>query len=139
MSFIVTPLRFLCVILFPHCVSSSHRSFFLQHDHHGFYQYLHIQSDIPVLDIFLIESYHFLEIRDIASSADLPHAGDSRLDCQSRFMPRLIQVGLRNQRRSCGMSDDGGRIRLCRAAHLHSVAGAYLLCAGARRKERQAL
>ena len=40
------------------------------------------------------------QVRDVASSADLPHTGNSRLDCKSCFMSRFIQVGLRNQRRS---------------------------------------
>ena len=63
-----------------------HRSIFSQHYHHCLKQYLDVHRDIPVLDVFLVQSHHFFEVCDIASATDLPQSGDARFDGQSCIM-----------------------------------------------------
>ena len=62
---------------------SSYRSFPLQNHNHCLKQYFNIQAETPVADIFCIQSYNFFEVSDIASSAYLPHTGDSRFNSDS--------------------------------------------------------
>ena len=49
-----------------------------------------IQSDIPLGNIFCIQADDFFKVCDVASAADLPHSGDSRLDCDSGTVVQLI-------------------------------------------------
>ena len=53
----------------------------------------YVQSDVPVFDVFLVQSHHFFEVGDVASAADLPHTGDTRFDGQSCPVMQLIQIG----------------------------------------------
>ena len=46
-------------------------------------QYFNIQAETPVADIFCIQSHNFFEVSDVASSAYLPHASDSRFNSDS--------------------------------------------------------
>ena len=50
----------------------------------------HIQSDIPLGNIFCIQADDFFKVCDVASAADLPHSGDSGLDCDSGTVVQLI-------------------------------------------------
>lgn len=50
----------------------------------------HIQSDIPLGNIFCIQADDFFKVCDVASAADLPHSGDSRLDGDSGTVVQLI-------------------------------------------------
>lgn len=56
-------------------------------------RYYYVHRDIPVLDVFLVQSHHFFEVCDIASATDLPQSGDARFDGQSCIMMQFIQVG----------------------------------------------
>ena len=50
----------------------------------------HIQSDIPLGNIFCIQADDLFKVCDVASAADLPHSGDSRLDGDSGTVVQLI-------------------------------------------------
>ena len=45
---------------------------------------------IPLGNIFCIQADDLFKVCDIASAADLPHSGDSRLDCDSGTVVQLI-------------------------------------------------
>ena len=62
----------------------------LQNRQNRLKQNLNIQSDIPLGNIFCIQADDFFKVCDVASAADLPHSGDSRLDCDSGTMVQLI-------------------------------------------------
>ena len=62
----------------------------LQNRQNRLKQNLNIQSDIPLGNIFCIQADDFFKVCDVASAADLPHSGDSRLDCDSGTVVQLI-------------------------------------------------
>lgn len=62
----------------------------LEHGADRLTQNFKIQPNVPITDILRIELDNLLEIRDVASAADLPHSGDSRLDCDSGTVVQLI-------------------------------------------------
>lgn len=55
----------------------------LQNRQNRLKQNLNIQSDIPLGNIFCIQADDLFKVCDVASAADLPHSGDSRLDGDS--------------------------------------------------------
>ena len=67
-------------IIHPHF---SHGSFLFKHHQHSFKKDLDIQPNIPIADVLLVQAYYFLEICNVASSAYLPHSGNSRFDGES--------------------------------------------------------
>lgn len=67
-----------------------HRSVLLEHRSYGLYQYLQILSEVPVLDVFPVQLHDFVEIRDAAPPADLPHSGDARFHSESGTMSELV-------------------------------------------------
>ena len=48
-------------------------------------------------ETFFVKTNHFFKISNVATSADLPHTGYSRLNCQSCTMVQLIQICFRNK------------------------------------------
>lgn len=65
-------------------------SVLLQHRSYGLPQYPQILSEVPVLDIFAVQLHDFIEIRDAAPSADLPHSGDARLHGESGTVSEFV-------------------------------------------------
>lgn len=48
--------------------------------------------NVPICDILFIKTNYFFKIGNITSSAYLPHASDSWLNCQPCTMVKLIQI-----------------------------------------------
>ena len=57
---------------------SLHRPFSSQYHHYRLEKNLQIQSQRKIKNIFRIQRHNFLEIRDVTSSAYLPHASKPR-------------------------------------------------------------
>lgn len=58
----------------------SHRPFIPQNHQHRLPQYLNIQPQVPLRDILVIQCHNLFKIRNIASSAHLPHPGQTWFD-----------------------------------------------------------
>ena len=64
-----------------------------------FFLYQH-NIHITICDILFIKTNYLFKISNITSSADLPHTSNSRFNCQSCSVMKLIQRSFRNQGRS---------------------------------------
>lgn len=71
-----------------------------ENDHNCLNQDLNIQLQTPFGNVLCVKLYDFLEIRNITSTAYLPHTGKSRLDGQTFAMVKLILLPFIHCRRS---------------------------------------
>ena len=81
-------------------------SLFFQHCTYGLPQYPQILSEVPVLDIFPVQLHDFVEIRDTAPPANLPHSGDSRFHGESGTVSELVLFYLGDEGRSGAYEGD---------------------------------
>ena len=65
-----------------------------ENDHNCLNQDLYIQLQTPFGNILCVKLYDFLEIRNITSTAYLPHTGKSRLDGQTFAMVKPLLLPL---------------------------------------------
>ena len=70
------------------------------HCHYSLQKDLDIQFDIPVFDVFFVQSYDFLKVCDIASAAYLSHTGDAGLNGNSGTVVKFILLKFILQDRS---------------------------------------
>src|ERR1035437_376121 len=62
-----------------------------QHGRQSPTQYLRVQPERPVVNVFQVQPHPLLEISDVVAPADLPEAGDARLDAQPAPMGQVIE------------------------------------------------
>lgn len=71
-------------------ITFSHRPFFSHHNLHRLEQDPKIKSHTPFAYILFVQLYNFFKVCNIASSADLPHSGKARFDCEAGTVVEFV-------------------------------------------------
>lgn len=72
-----------------------------EHSPKGFEQDLEVQFQRPIVDVLGVQADHFLEVRDFAAPAHLPHARDAGLAGQAGAVVELVFFPLVRGGRTC--------------------------------------
>ena len=82
-------------------ISNLYRSLSLQHRKYGLYQYLNIQTNTEIHNIFIIQSNNFFKIRNLTTPGYLPHTCKSWFHSKTALMVLIILIIFIHCWRSC--------------------------------------
>lgn len=64
--------------LFTSLIFELFRTLMCEHNAYGLEENLEVKAEAPVVNVFEVELYDFIEVLDVGAAADLPHAGEAR-------------------------------------------------------------